>query len=205
MKLLQIIPVEEVKGLESVLGVWGTIVLLAIIMAYLVVKDFIKNKKDSEKSKERDSVFQYIEKGYATMESIKNYLEIATKQYSEEVTKAQALIIVEKCFILTEKRLIVYGIEIISNNNIKTRQAEIRSKVEVYTKNLFSEQGTALNEFKYNKRRLEKIMNYEHVSEVSNQIIDIILSGKEPRVLASYCENTFKGFINESKIKINEY
>lgn len=197
--------IGDMSELAETFGIIGTIILFGMFILYQVAKDYFKGIREKALKAEKDNINQYIKVGYETMESINKFLKIATQQFNDEITKSQTHIIINKFFALTATKIIIYGLEVNNNNNIKTQQSEIRKKIELYVKNLWSDQENVLAEFKYKNKCLSSLIKHEQINEVSNQVIDIILKGKDSSTLVSYCENTFSGFINDAKSKINEY
>ena len=204
MEVLQV-QVEEVTSLAEQLGTWGTIVLLSVFMMYLLIRDWIKKRSEKEKSGEQAVIFQHIANQAILFEDISKYLKIATDQFNDEITKNQANIIIDKFISLMCTKTILYGLEIINRNNVKTQQREIRSKVDLYINNMYENKKNLLSEFKYNKKCLSTLIDYEKSDEISNEVIDIILKGKSGEVLVSYCTNTFQGINIDAKQKLNTY
>lgn len=181
-----------------------TFALLVIYILYSFGKDIIKHKENQTIKHDKAVIFETIRKSHETQEKIREYLEISIKKYNEKITKQQAIIIIDKTHNLMSLRIILYGMEIMNKNNVLQNKEEIRSKLERYISNLYIEEVNLLNEFEIEDMRMSKLINTTDAKRVSNKIYEIILKGKSHEVLISYCENTFRKYVEEKKSLINK-
>ena len=191
----------SIKILAQSFGFWGALTFFVITLIYQIIKDFMKQKEDKAKgiasSKFQTEVYHQLIENSKINQEILKYLKVATDKYNDEITEAQAKIIIDKVFDSTRLTIESYMYQIIDENNLDANKKEIKSKIRSFITNCHNADYLSLKEYKLSNVKLSEYMGNEWHNKTIVAMEDVIFTRKGKKFVNSTLSNYFEEYKND--------
>lgn len=158
---------EEIFNHIDNLSEVGVITAFVIYFIYTLIKEFFFKNTNKKILNKLDN------QGEVIVELL-NYLKIVSKKYTEEITKNQAELVINKFLSVVKLKVTEFTFDIIKSNNLADRREKTYNKLLNYVNVLYKVDKSNFQSFIYNHKSLSDSMNCEWIKEITDIIIDKI-------------------------------